>query len=96
VITRKSYQTSLSIYWGLIDGDGGGNNNVNSLAITIDGYTLTGADLVSLGALGAGSQSLPADNQWVTITGLGAFTQVSFSSTRNAFEFSLGSGAPES
>jgi hypothetical protein len=88
-------QTSLSIYWGSIDGDVGGNNNINSLAITVDGYTLTGVDLVSLGALGTGNQNLPGDNQWVTITGLGAFTQVSFSSTGNAFEFSLGSGVPE-
>src|SRR5271156_2204899 len=84
-------QTSLSIYWGSIDGDAGGNNNLNSLAITVDGYTLTGADLVSLGALGTGDQNSPRDNQWVTITGLGDFTQVSFSSTNNAFEFSLGS-----
>jgi hypothetical protein len=68
--TWATPQTSLSIYWGSIDGNAGGN--LNSLAISVDGYTLTGADLVSLGALGTGSQSLPADNQWVTITGLGA------------------------
>jgi PEP-CTERM motif len=91
--TWATPQTSLSIYWGSIDGNVDGN--LNSLAISVDGYTLTGADLVSLGALGTGNQSLPADNQWVTITGLGAFTQVSFSSTGNAFEFSLGSGVPE-
>lgn len=48
-----------------------------------------------LGALGTGNQNLRADNQWVTITGLNAFEQVSFSSTSNAFEFSLGSGVPE-
>jgi hypothetical protein len=93
--TWATTQTSLSIYWGSIDGDAGGNNNLNSLAITVAGYTLTGADLVALGALGTGDQTLPADNQWVTITGLGEFTQVSFSSTNNAFEFSLGSGVPE-
>jgi hypothetical protein len=89
--TWATPQTSLSIYWGSIDG----NSNLNSLAVTIDGYTLTGADLITLGALGAGNQILPADNQWVRIAGLGAFTQVSFSSTSNAFEFSLGSGVPE-
>jgi hypothetical protein len=89
--TWATPQTSLSIYWGSIDG----NSNLNSLAVTVDGYTLTGADLITLGALGAGNQTLPADNQWVTIAGLGAFTQVSFSSTSNAFEFSLGSGVPE-
>jgi hypothetical protein len=93
--TWATPQTSLSIYWGSIDGNAGGNNNLNSLAITVDGYTLTGGDLVALGALGTGDQNSPKDNQWVTITGLGAFTQVSFSSTRNAFEFSLGSGVPE-
>jgi PEP-CTERM motif len=89
--TWATPQTSLSIYWGSIDG----NSNLNSLAVTVDGYTLTGADLITLGALGAGDQTSPADNQWVTIAGLGAFTQVSFSSTSDAFEFSLGSGVPE-
>src|ERR1700692_2495418 len=89
--TWATPQTSLSIYWGSIDG----NSNLNSLAVTVDGYTLPGAHLITLGALGAGNQTLPADNQWVTIAGLGAFTQVSFSSTSNAFEFSLGSGVPE-
>ena len=93
--TWATPQTSLSIYWGSIDGNAGGNNNLNSLAITVDGYTLTGGDLVALGALGIGDQNSPKDNQWVTITGLGAFTKVSFSSTGNAFEFSLGSGVPE-
>ena len=93
--TWKTPQTSLSIYWGSVDGNTGGNNNLNSLAITVDGYTLTGADLVTLGAMGTGNQNLRADNQWVTITGLNAFEQVSFSSTSNAFEFSLGSGVPE-
>ncbi len=94
--TWATPQTSLSIYWGSIDGNAGGNNNLNSLAITVDGYTLTGADLLSLGALGIGDQNSPKDNQWVTITGLNTFTQVEFSSTRNAFEFSLAAtGAPE-
>src|SRR6204780_5541644 len=93
--TWATPQTTLSIYWGSIDGDAGGNNNLNSLAITVDGYTLTGGDLVSMGALGLGDQNSPMDNQWVTITGLGDFKQVSFSSTNNAFEFSLAAGAPE-
>jgi hypothetical protein len=94
--TWATPQTSLSIYWGSIDGNASGNNNLNSLAITVDGYTLTGADLVTLGALGIGDQNSPQDNQWVTITGLDAFTQASFSTTRNAFEFSLAAtGVPE-
>jgi hypothetical protein len=70
--TWATPQTSLSIYWGSIDGNAGGNNNLNSLAITVDGYTLTGGDLVALGALGIGDQNSPKDNQWVTITGLRA------------------------
>ena len=40
-------RTSISIYWGSIDGNQGGNNNLNTFAITVDGFTLTGADLVA-------------------------------------------------
>jgi hypothetical protein len=96
--TWATPQTGLAIYWGSIDADVPGSassGNMNSVAVTIDGYTLTAADLVALGALGGGGQTNPLDNQLVTITGLGAFTQVTFSSTGNAFEFSLGSGVPE-
>ena len=93
--TFATPQTSLAIYWGSIDGGIGGDLNINSAAITVDGFTLTGADLASLGALGKGQQDNPLDNELVKITGLGAFTQVTFSSTGNAFEFSLGSGVPE-
>lgn len=93
--TWATSQTSLSIYWGSIDAmniDG----ILNQVSITIDGYTLTGSNLVSLGAIGNGNQSLPANNQWVNITGLGSFTTVDFHDTgKNAFEFSLGSGVPE-
>jgi hypothetical protein len=97
--TWATPQTGLAIYWGSIDADIPGSassGNMNSVAVTIDGYTLTAADLVALGALGRGDQTNPLDNQLVTITGLGAFTQVTFSSTGDAFEFSLGSSAPES
>jgi hypothetical protein len=93
--TWATPQTSLSIYWGSIDGDAGGDINNNAIAITVDGFTLTGEDLVALGALGRGDETNPLDNQLVTITGLAAFTQVTFSSTGNAFEFSLGSPIPE-
>jgi hypothetical protein len=88
-------RTSLSLYWGSIDGLQGGDNNNNSLAITVDGFTLTGADLVALGASGTGSQFSPSGNELVSITGLGAFTTVTFSSTRNAFEFAIGTPVPE-
>jgi hypothetical protein len=99
--TWATPQTSLSIYWGSIDANicGGGSSscgNLNSVAVTVDGYTLTGADLMSMyGALGIGSQGNPKDNQLVRIAGLAPFTQVEFSSTRNAFEFSLGAAVPE-
>src|SRR3984957_8957297 len=82
-------QTSISIYWGSIDGNQGGNNNLNTIAITIDNYTLTGADLVNMGATGTGDQTGPLGNELVTITGLAPFTTATFSSTNNAFEFSL-------
>jgi PEP-CTERM motif len=88
-------RTSLSIYWGSIDGNQGGDDNNNSLAISVDGYTLTGADLVALGASGRGDEGSPAGNQLVTITGLGAFKAVTFSSTGNSFEFALGTPVPE-
>jgi hypothetical protein len=95
--TWATSQTALRIYWGSIDADESGtdsNGNLNSVAITVDGYTLTGKDLVNLyGADGSGSQTDPAGNQLVTITGLGAFKTVSFSSTGNAFEFSIIPGA---
>jgi hypothetical protein len=93
VATWTTPQTSLSIYWGSIDGTA---RNLNSFAITIDTYTLIGADLVSMfGAFGTGSQTDPQANQLVTITGLGPFTTATFSSTANAFEFSIGAGVPE-
>jgi PEP-CTERM motif len=88
-------RTSLSIYWGSIDGNQGGNENLNTLAITVDGFTLTGADLVALGASGRGDEGSPAGNELVTITGLAPFTTATFSSTHNAFEFALGTPVPE-
>ena len=84
--TFATAQTSISIYWGSIDGT---PQNMNSFAVSIDGYTLTGADLVALGAVGNGSQTDPQANQLVTITGLAAFKTATFTSTNNAFEFSL-------
>jgi PEP-CTERM motif len=93
--TWATPQTSLSIYWGSIDAVGV-DGILNQVSITIDGYTLTGSDLVTLGASGTGNQNSPTNNQWVTITGLGPFTTVDFHDAgKNAFEFSLGSGVPE-
>jgi hypothetical protein len=86
--TFATPQTSISIYWGSIDPG-------NSFAVTIDGYTLTGADLVAYGANDNGSQTSPTSNQFVTISGLPAFTTASFSSVKNSFEFSIASGVPE-
>jgi hypothetical protein len=86
-------RTSISIYWGSIDGNQNGNNNLNTL--TLGSFTLTGADLVTDGASGTGDQFSPAGNQLVTITGLAPFTTATFHSTANAFEFSIGSAIPE-
>jgi hypothetical protein len=83
-----SPRSSLLIYWGSIDGNVGESNN-NSITFN-DGVTISGATLVGLGdALGNGSQTSPADDEWVKITGLPSFTTATFSSTNPAFEFSL-------
>jgi hypothetical protein len=93
--TWATPQNSLRIYWGSIDAlpvDG----ILNQVSVTVDGYTLTGSDLVALGASGTGNQNSPTNNEWVTITGLGSFTTVDFHAAgSNAFEFSLSSGVPE-
>jgi len=92
-VTFATPQTSLSLYWGSIDGNGG---NLNSISISMGAYTLTGMQLAMMGADGNGNQGSPLGNELVTITGLAPFTTASFSSTANAFEFSLGTtGAPE-
>jgi hypothetical protein len=88
--TFATPQTSFSFYWGSIDG-----KSTNSLSITVDGYTLTGGDLVALGATANGSQSSPSSNQLVTISGLGEFSTISFHSNLNSFEFSLPTAVPE-
>jgi hypothetical protein len=97
VATWTTPQTSLSIYWGSIDGDvcGGGSSscgNLNSINIQLGTTVLTGADLIGMsGVLGEGMQGNPADNQLVTIRGLDPFTTVTFATTGIAFEFSLAS-----
>jgi hypothetical protein len=79
-------QTSISIYWGSIDPGNGFS------AITIAGYTLTGAELAAMGkATDDGSHTSTTSNELVTITGLGAFSTATFTSTNNSFEFSLAS-----
>jgi hypothetical protein len=92
-VTFATPQTSIAIYWGSIDGTVGGN--LNSFAITMDGYTLTGADLVAMGAVGGGNQTNTLANQLVRITDLAPFTTATFTSTQNAFEFSIGTAVPE-
>jgi|ERR1700722_17752566 hypothetical protein len=81
-------QTTLNVYWGSIDPG-------NSFSITIDGYTLTGADLVALGVTDNGSHNEATSNELIRISGLGAFTTATFSSAKNSFEFSLGAPVPE-
>ena len=73
-------QTSIVIYWGSIDP---GNT------VTINGQTVTGADLVALGATDDGSQTEPSSNALVRISGLGTFTTATFSTNQNSFEFSI-------
>jgi hypothetical protein len=95
IATWTTPQTSLKIYWGSIDGDVAGSpsaGNINSVSIQVGTEVLTGKELIGMGTpsvLGEGEQGLPADNQLVTITGLKPFTTVTFSTTGNAFEFSL-------
>jgi hypothetical protein len=93
--TWATPQNSLKIYWGSIDAVGV-DDILNEVSVTVDGYTLTGSDLVTLGAMGNGNQGSPTNNQWVTITGLDAFTTVAFHAAgKNAFEFSLNPAVPE-
>jgi PEP-CTERM motif len=85
--TFATPQTSLAIYWGSIDGN---PSNINSISISMGAFTLTGTELATMfGADGGGNQVDPAGNQLIRITGLDPFTTASFSSTRNAFEFTL-------
>jgi hypothetical protein len=86
-VTFATPQTSIAVYWGSIDGNVSGN--LNSFAVTLDGFSLTGADLVAMGAVGGGNQTNPLANQLVRITDLAPFTTATFSSTQNAFEFSI-------
>jgi hypothetical protein len=80
--------SSITIYWGSIDGSTTGGN-LNS--VTIGDTVITGHDLVLAGADGSGNQFSPAGNQSVTISGIGEFQTIQFSSSANAFEFSLAS-----
>jgi PEP-CTERM motif len=89
--TFATEQTSFSFYWGSIDGGG-----TNTLSITVDGYTLTGGDLMAMGlATANGNQTSPTSNELVTISGLGMFDTIEFKSGLNSFEFSLPTAVPE-
>ena len=86
--TFATDQTSISIYWGSIDPGNG------FTAVTINGYTLTGAQLGMMGATDDGNQLSPTSNELVTISGLGASGRRSSPRSTNAFEFSLGANLP--
>ena len=62
--TFDTPQTSLSIYWGSIDGTPGGN--LNTFSITVDGYTLTGA--IGGDEYGGKSVPVPATNSILRAT----------------------------
>jgi hypothetical protein len=104
VATWATPQTSLVLYWGSIDGDvctAGSNScgNLNTVNIQIGSEVITGAELIGMGTppvKGEGGQTDDSDNQLVKITGLPDFTTVTFSTTGNAFEFSLVPTIPES
>jgi hypothetical protein len=95
--TWATPQTTLTIYWGSIDGDvctpgSASCGNLNSVNIQLGTTILTGAELIGMGTPpvnGEGSQTSSADNQLVRITGLAPFTTASFSSSKDAFEFTL-------
>jgi PEP-CTERM motif len=95
VATWATPQTTLKIYWGSIDGDVAGSpsaGNLNQISIQVGTEVITGAELIGMGTPpvnGEGQQTVPADNQLVTITGLSPFTTVKFSTSGNAFEFSM-------
>jgi len=99
VATWETPQTSLTLYWGSIDGDVctvGSNScgNLNTVNIQIGSEVITGAELIGMGTPsvnGEGGQTDKNDNQLVRITGLPDFTTVKFSTTENAFEFTVGS-----
>jgi hypothetical protein len=97
IATWKTPQTSLVLYWGSIDGDvcavgSSSCGNLNQVSIQVGTEILTGAQLIGMGTpavKGEGGQSNPADNQLVVIEGLSPFTTVKFSTSANAFEFSI-------
>jgi hypothetical protein len=87
--TWTTPQTSLSLYWGSMDGNA---SNTNSIMITAGSFTLTPAILATMfpGMVDVnGNQTDPFGNQLVRITGLTPFTTATFSSTGNSFEFTL-------
>jgi hypothetical protein len=61
--TFATPQTSLSFYWGSIDGNGG---NLNSLSISMGAFTLTGMQLAAMfGADPNGNQPVPLATSWL-------------------------------
>jgi hypothetical protein len=93
--TFSTPQTSLILYWGSIDADLAGTGsagNLNSILVNVGGYTLTGASLMAMfpSVPGNGSQTDPANNLLIELSDFTTpFTKVTFSTTGNAFEFSI-------
>lgn len=88
--TFSTPQDSLSLYWGEISAN-------NSVHITIDGFTISGAMLTALGPSDTGSASDPNDNELVTLTGFPTpFESVLFSAGNGApFNFALDAPNPD-
>jgi hypothetical protein len=91
--TFATPQTSLTIYWGSIDGDVAGTDsagNLNDIAINVGGYMFTGAQLIAMGVPANGSQTAADDNLLIRFSDFTTpFTTVTFTTTKNAFEFSI-------
>ena len=88
-VKYSSPQTELFILWGTVDTDGSpSDRNV----VTSGGTVITGADIAAAyNADGFGTLSNGADDVFVEITGLTAFSTATFTDDNKAsFEFGLG------
>jgi hypothetical protein len=84
-VTYANAGNALSLLWGTVDS----TDSQNKLAITIDGVTITGGDILAAAASqGFGSFGSGTENVYLQITGLGPFTTATFTDSGNpSFEF---------
>jgi hypothetical protein len=104
----NAYPNSFNIDWGSIDAlmtnpDGTPRYDNTLTVFTIPSVntqdSVTGSQLAAAGVFGVngfGSQTSPNDNQWFNVRDTaGPIVFFTASSTRNAFEFDMGSSVPE-